>query len=590
MKNVISKETRQGHRRRTLAVSLALWLSVIVTVIIALLGVIYFFINVNQAESDLSQQAQRRVEELANVLSVPTWNLDRDAIKQIVVAYQVVENVAAIRVLDDAGSALYESVTNEEGLIVETRPIVFNGNKVGAVELSMSTQQIAKLRRNILFQVVAVLAVVILTILVATWLLLQNFLGAPLAVLTQGIEGFASGDYSVRLKPLAQHELNIISDQFNAMAEQIQAREQILEQRVTDRTQALATVAEVGTATATILETDKLLQAVVDLTKERFNLYHSHIYLLDQAGENLMLTSGAGEPGRQMKAKGLSIPLDREQSLVARAARERKGVTVNDVTQAPDFLPNPLLPDTRSELAVPMIVGGNVIGVFDVQSDVVGRFTDADIDIQTTLASQIATAVQNARLYAQAETSKQEAQSLVDYASEGILVVDLETGLFAEPNGSAVKLYGLPREELVKVGPAQMSPRTQPDGRDSTEKAMERIGEAMQTGTAIFEWMHRNGQGQDFLCEIRLTRLPGAHPRVRAAVTDITERRRTEELTRQRAQQQEALNLITQKIQNTTSVEAALQVAARELGHALGMKSTLVTLDPSALAGEQNDN
>ena len=82
-----------------------------------------------------------------------------------------------------------------------------------------------------------------------------------------------------------------------------------------------------------------------------------------------MLTAGAGEPGRMMVAEGRSIPLNREQSLVARAARERQGVTVNDVTQAPDFLPNPLLHDTRSELAVPMVVGGNVIGVFDIQSE-----------------------------------------------------------------------------------------------------------------------------------------------------------------------------------------------------------------------------
>ena len=62
------------------------------------------------------------------------------------------------------------------------------------------------------------------------------------------------------------------------------------------------------------------------------------------------------------------------------------------MTAEPDFLPNPLLPDTHSELAVPMIVGEQVIGVFDVQSEIVGRFTEADIAVQTTLASQIASA------------------------------------------------------------------------------------------------------------------------------------------------------------------------------------------------------
>ena len=192
-----------------------------------------------------------------------------------------------------------------------------------------------------------------------------------------------------------------------------------LEKRVADRTKDLETVAEVGTATATILETDRLLQEVVNLTKERFSLYHSHIYLLDQPGKNLVLASGAGEPGRLMKAKGFSIPLNREKSLVARAAREQRGVIVNDVTQAPDFLPNPLLPETRSELAVPMLISGKLIGVFDIQSDQIDRFTDSDINIQTTLAAQVATSVQNARLFEQSKTQA-DMESLINTIGQKI--------------------------------------------------------------------------------------------------------------------------------------------------------------------------
>jgi PAS domain S-box-containing protein len=360
-----------------------------------------------------------------------------------------------------------------------------------------------------------------------------------------------------------------------------------LEQRVAERTQALTTVAEISTTASTTLETEKLMQQVVDLSKERFGLYHSHIYLLNELGDKLVLASGAGEPGRMMVAQKHAIPLHGEQSLVARAAREQRGVIVNDVTQEPDFLPNPILPDTRAELAVPMIVGEKVIGVFDVQSEIIGRFTEADIAVQSTLATQVASAVQNTRLYTQAETIAQEARSLVDNAPETIIIVDLETGLFINPNENAVKLYGLEREELIKVGPAQMSPPRQPDGRDSTEKAMEKIGEAMQGGTPIFEWVHRNAQGEDIPCEIRLVRMPGDHPRVRASVTDISERKRNEDLTRQRAQQQEALNLITQKIQGATTIEAALQVTARELGRALGRKPTLVTLEPDSTNGKR---
>ena len=239
------------------------------------------------------------------------------------------------------------------------------------------------------------------------------FLVRPIAQLTQTAEEVAAGNLNSRAEVTSTDEVGTLASTFNNMTSQLQETLQGLEERVAARTKDLATVAEVGTATATILESKRLLQEVVDLTKERFNLYHSHIYLLDEDGRNLVLTAGAGEPGRIMVAEGRSIPLDREQSLVARAARERKGITVNDVTQAPDHLPNPLLPDTRSELAVPMIIGGNVIGVFDIQSEQVGRFTDSDVNIQTTLAAQLATSIQNVRSFEQSK-KQAELQSLVN--------------------------------------------------------------------------------------------------------------------------------------------------------------------------------
>ncbi len=256
---------------------------------------------------------------------------------------------------------------------------------------------------------------------------LAVFLGARFAIgfvtpilnLTDIATQVAAGNMNLSVKTTSTDEIGTLSNAFNSMTSQLRDLIGSLEGRVAARTKDLATVAEVGTATATILETDKLMQAVVDLSKERFELYHSHIYLLDEAGENLLLTSGAGEPGRIMVAEKRSIPLDREQSLVARAAREGKGVTVNDVTQDPNFLPNPLLPDTRSELAVPMIVGGQVIGVFDVQSEQVGRFTDSDINIQTTLAAQVATSIQNVRSFEQAK-AQADLESLVNTIGQKI--------------------------------------------------------------------------------------------------------------------------------------------------------------------------
>jgi signal transduction histidine kinase len=187
----------------------------------------------------------------------------------------------------------------------------------------------------------------------------------------------------------------------NSIAEQVSAHIENLRlfELNEKRAHELETVAVVSTTASTALNPDELLQSVVDLTKERFNIYHAHIYLADATWNTLLLAAGAGEIGRQMVTEGHAIQIDTEKSLVARATRERNAVIVNDVRSDPDFLPNPFLPETRSEMAVPMISGDKVMGVFDVQSDLVGHFTQEDANIYTTLASQVAVALQNARLY-----------------------------------------------------------------------------------------------------------------------------------------------------------------------------------------------
>jgi len=185
-----------------------------------------------------------------------------------------------------------------------------------------------------------------------------------------------------------------------------------LEKALSRRAAQLATVSDVSTAVAAILSPEKLLQTVVDMTKEQFSLYHAHIYLLDADGDGLTLAAGAGEVGRKMTAQGWQIPLEREQSLVARAARTRQGVIINDVRAESDFLPNELLPETRAEMAVPIIVGDKVLGVFDVQSDQPGNFSQEDASIYTTLAAQVGVAMQNARSFSQAQRQAQREQAL----------------------------------------------------------------------------------------------------------------------------------------------------------------------------------
>jgi len=157
---------------------------------------------------------------------------------------------------------------------------------------------------------------------------------------------------------------------------------------------------------ATILEPRRLLQDVVDLTKERFALYHSHIYLLNEEGDTLQLTAGAGHVGREMVGQKRQIALENVQSIVATSGRERKGVIINDTRASATFLPHPLLPNTRSEMAVPLISRGQLLGVLDVQSDQPGYFTQDVLEVFELLALQIATAISNARLYDQADRTR----------------------------------------------------------------------------------------------------------------------------------------------------------------------------------------
>jgi GAF domain-containing protein len=181
----------------------------------------------------------------------------------------------------------------------------------------------------------------------------------------------------------------------------------------------LSQVAEIGTTISSILDPGQMLQTVVDLTKNNFGLYHAHIYLTNDRGDALILAVGAGDVGHRMVIQGWQIPLDREKSIVARVARTHQGMIVNDVHTDPDYLPNELLPETRSEMAVPLIVGSQVLGVLDVQSAEMNRFTDEDMSIQTTLAAQVAVALQNAWTYAKTQRQA-EHEALINAISQKI--------------------------------------------------------------------------------------------------------------------------------------------------------------------------
>jgi putative methionine-R-sulfoxide reductase with GAF domain len=200
---------------------------------------------------------------------------------------------------------------------------------------------------------------------------------------------------------------------------ELEAAQEVMAKRAAE----LQSVAEIATQASQAVNVQDMLQTVVDLTKRNYNLYHAHIYLLDNNRTQLVLTAGAGAVGQQMVDQKRIIPLKHANSLVARAARVGDGTIANDVTKEPDFLPNPLLPETKAEMAIPISIGNIALGVLDVQADHINRFTNEDIAIMTTLAQQVATSLQNIRSFAQAQ-SQAERESLLNQIGQQIQNAD----------------------------------------------------------------------------------------------------------------------------------------------------------------------
>ena len=246
---------------------------------------------------------------------------------------------------------------------------------------------------------------------------LARRLSAPLVDLSTIASEVAGGNLSVSAKIAGPTEIVQVASAFNEMTSRLRDFIGTLEQRVADRTKALATSAEVTRHLATILDPTQLAGEVVNEVRTAFDYYYAQIYLLDEAGENLVLASGTGEAGATMVARGHSLPQGR--GLVGRAADTNRSVLVSNVTQEDDWLPNDLLPETKAEAAIPISVGSQVLGVLDVQHNLVDGLTTEDVLLLESLAGQVAISLQNARSYEEAR-SQAELESLANVIGQKI--------------------------------------------------------------------------------------------------------------------------------------------------------------------------
>jgi len=139
------------------------------------------------------------------------------------------------------------------------------------------------------------------------------------------------------------------------------------------------------------------------------------------------------------------------------------------------------------------------------------------------------------------QLSEARFKALVENATEAIVLLDMDRGRFIEVNRNAERLFGLPRVELLKKHPADLSPPTQADGRASAEAAQQQIMRAIEGESPVFEWLHRSATGDIIPCEVRLVRLPAMNQQlVRASMIDISNRRKAEEELRSAKESAEA--------------------------------------------------
>ena len=262
----------------------------------------------------------------------------------------------------------------------------------------------AGMRGVILFAALSVVSVVGLSLAQAQGLLANK---TPVSVVTPAITiAHVVGDALVLVLLIRIFNQNL--HRALASNQELRQLQTGLEQRIAERTRDLQIAADVSRQITRVLDLDVLLPKLVQKTRQGFNLYYVALYLHDQHTGKLTLEAGAGREGARMKSDEESLHISARPSVVAQAAREHKPEIINDTAQSAIYSFDPHLPDTRAEAAFPMLVGDELVGVLDLESEAVGRFQESETQIFATLAEQIAIAVRNAQLYSRQEQVARE--------------------------------------------------------------------------------------------------------------------------------------------------------------------------------------
>jgi signal transduction histidine kinase/CheY-like chemotaxis protein len=169
----------------------------------------------------------------------------------------------------------------------------------------------------------------------------------------------------------------------------------------------LQAAAEIARDTASTLSQGVLLNRIVNLIRERFGYYHASVFLLDETRNYAVVSEATGDAGEDMKKRNHKLAVG-SRSVIGTVTRTAKPLVVNDVHRSDMFLANPFLPDTQSEMAIPLKIGERIIGALDIQSEKTAAFSTAELSVFLILADQIAIAIENARAYELSQKAYEE--------------------------------------------------------------------------------------------------------------------------------------------------------------------------------------
>ncbi len=250
----------------------------------------------------------------------------------------------------------------------------------------------------------------------------------PLVRLADHARQFSKGDWSARAEVTSRDEIGLLADAFNHMVSQISDLYRSLEMKVEERTRQLRTASEVGQIATSASNREDIIERAVSLVVERFGFSFASIFTVDESGTVAVLQELSSQAGEKKVSKGYRLPVNSD-TLIGWVAQNNQARVVSDTTQETSFQADLLLSDTLSEIAIPISLGSQVLGIFEVQSNSENGFEAETVSVLQTLSNQIANGLQNIRLLEATQINLEET-SLLYRASRQISTTRNKTELF----------------------------------------------------------------------------------------------------------------------------------------------------------------